>query len=617
VIKKPVLVLGILLTITPFLTSCPKNLQNKREDKIRKEFAIYIASLRSGEKELEALARLDELLLKYPQNSLADDALLEIGRFHLNRGENEKAIEYFKSAISHQESASAEAKYNLGLALFKLGKLKEALTVLGEITTRDPYYKEASIIIVDAFLAEGKILDALNRWLKIRKTIDDEKLLAPRDQALREAMEKLKSEELKAIATDHSGTIAGAHATYLLALRAFDEGEFAQSREVLTRFLAYYPEDADSNDARKLLEEIKGISQINPRAIGVILPLSGRLAQHGKRFLKGIALATQIFNPSLEQAFSVELHLIDSKDDPDIARRGVEELATKHKVIAIIGPAQGDTALAAGKEADALGVPIITLTQLEEVTEIGPMVFRNFITPRDQANTLASYATTALRCYKFAILYPDHEYGKKFADAFQEEVIKSGGEVVISQAYPPQQVDFREEISKIRKVRQNIDAIFIPDSYRVVANVAPQLIYHGVTHIQLLGSHEWNSPRLIEFTRHQPSSIEGAVFTDAFFAQSRAQAVREFTEEFYTTFEESPDIFEAIAYETAEVVLSILKEKRVLTRESLQNELANLKNHPSFSGYLHISPDRSFKRPLFILQVMDGQITDIPTTGSF
>jgi branched-chain amino acid transport system substrate-binding protein len=135
--------------------------------------------------------------------------------------------------------------------------------------------------------------------------------------------------------------------------------------------------------------------------------------------------------------------------------------------------------------------------------------------------------------------------------------------------------------------------------------------------MQLLGSSGWDSPKLIEFVQPQASSIEGAVFTDAFFGQSPEPVVRDFVQEFHTTFGYEPEIYEATAYETARIIATVISEQRVSDRLKMRDALAGLKDFPSFSGYVQAQPDRSFRRPLFVLQVRQGQIVDISTTSRF
>lgn len=618
--KKPrrLFSVAILLLLTVcWLTQAVNSKSRSGQD----ELENGIAALREAKSPDAPIARakLEELVNKYPESDLADNALLEIGRSCLADEQYGEAAKRFERILKDYQQGDTryEARYLLGLSYYRLGKLEEAASVLNKVIPREPHYIESSLLLVRAYLKLGKTADAIERYSQVRKLVTDSEQVKEIDAAVRESISGLPDARLEELARSVSETPVGTLAMFLLGERAYSAGQFKKAREFFTKFLAQHSNDPLAKEARAALEEIDRIQGVNKNAIGMVLPLSGKWAAFGIRFLYGASLALGAFHPLPDSRFPFELYVMDSKSDPETARRAVEELCMEKHVIAIIGPVQGDEANAAAKEAQSCGVPIITLTQVEEVTQIGNMVFRNFVTPRDQARTIAWYAVTALGIRSFAVLYPDHSYGQLFKKVFQEEVTKKGGEIVLAQAYQPNQADFRQEIKAIALQKRTIQALFIPDSYYAAASIGPQLKFYNVVRMQLLGSSGWDSPKLIEFVQPQTSSIEGAIFTDGFYPQSPEPIVREFVHSFSSTFGYPPEIYEATAYESARIVAAMISEQRVADRLKMREALNSLNNFPSFSGYVQAQPDRSFRRPLFVLQVRDGQIMDISTTTHF
>jgi ABC-type branched-subunit amino acid transport system substrate-binding protein len=106
------------------------------------------------------------------------------------------------------------------------------------------------------------------------------------------------------------------------------------------------------------------------------------------------------------------------------------------------------TADAAAAAAQALGVTIVTLTQREGVSDRGEFVFRNFITPRMQTEALVTHAVAVMGARRFAILYPQDNYGKTFMNLFWDEIIHQGGTVAAAAPYDGEQTDFAEAIKK-------------------------------------------------------------------------------------------------------------------------------------------------------------------------
>ena len=108
---------------------------------------------------------------------------------------------------------------------------------------------------------------------------------------------------------------------------------------------------------------------VDANAIGCILPLTGRDAAAGNRALDAIILASGLFDPIVKTP--VRLVIEDSRSKPEAAGAAVTKLVRHAGVICIIGPLGADESLAAAREAQRFKVPIMTLTDQEEITKIG------------------------------------------------------------------------------------------------------------------------------------------------------------------------------------------------------------------------------------------------------
>jgi len=86
----------------------------------------------------------------------------------------------------------------------------------------------------------------------------------------------------------------------------------------------------------------------------------------------------------------------------------------------------------------------------------------------------------------------------------------------------------REEMSKEKEEPEPIidfQAIFIPDSFEKVGLIAPQLLFHDVAGVLLLGTNLWHSDELIHMAR---GYVQGAIVPDGFFLNSPSPRVRDF-----------------------------------------------------------------------------------------
>jgi ABC-type branched-subunit amino acid transport system substrate-binding protein len=230
---------------------------------------------------------------------------------------------------------------------------------------------------------------------------------------------------------------------------------------------------------------------------------------------------------------------------------------------------------------------------------------------------------------RFAVLYPDDQYGREMEKLFREEVRRQGGETRKVKSYEKTQTDFSDEVKEIiglkgastkkkekkdtkddEKPDIDFDALFIPDSPGSIRMIAPQLAFYNIfiSGVKLMGTSVWNSPDLLKTDSDQ---LEGAVFTDGFCLNSYYPETNDFIDIFYASYSREPDVMEALAYDAAGVIVKVIKEYDAETREQFRDSLLRLKNYRGVTGKISFSGTRDAQKDIFILTVKDGQIIQI------
>ena len=130
-----------------------------------------------------------------------------------------------------------------------------------------------------------------------------------------------------------------------------------------------------------MLARADRVGQVRGRTVGVLLPLTGQYKPFGEAVMRGIHLALK--------GSDVELVVKDTQGDVTRSATAVEELVFDDGAIAAIGPLLIDDSKRAALVAEELGLPLLTLTRSEDITDIGPYVFRNMLTNSAQAQALA------------------------------------------------------------------------------------------------------------------------------------------------------------------------------------------------------------------------------------
>jgi branched-chain amino acid transport system substrate-binding protein len=369
--------------------------------------------LRLTGRDTDAMAVFMRLKHEYPQSAWVPDAMLEVLNILFD---NEKYEAVVASGIAFTETVDPNLQ-------------------------RSPFY----LVIAEAYAALGAPLDAARYQYRALVTASEEGEEEIAWDKLKSSVEQLTAEDIQQLVTQVTDQRAIGFLLYRLGMAFILEEKYDDALEVLTAFVERFPEHPDYQDASDMIHTLVERSRFTPFTVGCVLPLSGSYALFGQRALEGIELALSRFGET-GRGLSFRIVVKDSRSDPDTTEAAVEEL-DQQRVGAILGPmAMSESAAAT---AQSRGIPIIVFTQREGVPDIGTYVFRNFITPEMQAQSLVTYAVNQLDVKRFAILYPDEKYGRRYMNLFWDQVIGQGRVVNGVEAYDPEGTDFAKPIKKL------------------------------------------------------------------------------------------------------------------------------------------------------------------------
>lgn len=441
---------------------------------------------------------------------------------------------------------------------------------------------------------------------------------------------ELGPEELREGAFMLQESPVGLDLSLYLARQAFSQGDRDRALGLVEGIIASPLSFPWRQEATVLYDRLRGQPWVQ-RAIGVLLPETGRFASFGELLRRGVDLASQLHDRELDP---VKLIFRDSGGDPDRAREAVRQFANEDRVMAVLGPISGVAAEAAAYQAELDGVPMLSLSQRAGIPQIGPQVFRFSLTNRNQAAELARYAIDQLGYSSFGVLYPETPFGREMTELFSEETLKRNGMVIVTEGYEPDATDFRTQVRLLmgedptRAVDiedlpeqdqlealfepefppVDFDALFIPDYPDRVALIAPQLPFYGMEGVPLLGISGWNAPELV---RNAGKSIDGAVFVDGFFRHSSFPFVRDFVDLYFATYGEEPTILEAQGFDAANILLSLLDQAWIADRGSLRDALSRFRNYPGVTGATSFNADGDAEKQLYLLQIQRGNAVQL------
>lgn len=603
----------------------------------------------------EALTLYDEYIERYGDESLAAAALMKTGFIFTVNGEYENARSAYRRILSDYPSSAfvQDALVEELFTYYQQGRYQDVIqfapATLQRLDSNLHIFKTYALI-GDTYLAMDSPIDAIDNYVRAREYATELEQQAILDK-LKEAIARLDTADVAILVNHPDASLPLDFLLYQLGLNYALEEKYEDALNILAEFIKRYPDNENRILVESLMDEIKKNAVFNPNTIGVLLPLSGPYEVFGLRALKGVELALDQFSSQGDNP-PINISVKDTGADPDQTIMALEELY-QDQVAAILGPIV--TSEVAAREAQRMGIPIITLTQKDNIPEIGDKVFRNFITPKMQVQAIASFTVESLGLYRFAILYPDENYGLIFMNLFWDELIELGGQVVGVEAYKPKQTDFADPIKKLiglyyevpedLKIENELaestneqitsanadeetrgdgsekeqeeaepepivdfDAIFIPDSPGIAGIIIPQLAYFDIKDVYLLGTNLWHSDTLIRIAAQY---VQGAVMPDGFFAGSNSPAVQEFVTTFEETYQEKPDFIEAVVFDSAMILFDAVSRPHIRYRNEIRDELLNLENFPGITGSTRFDENGEVQKKLHLLRIKGKRFVEL------
>ena len=490
-------------------------------------------------------------------------------------------------------------------------------------------------------LAEEQYIRALDELheLTVARQIPAEVQQEARALSIDIVSSKLTIAELETLKRRWPAEFPSDYILLRLAQEASNRRAALQAEAAAKDFLANFPNHPEAPRMQALvtnLEQARTVS-VDPHKIGVILPLSSPrrrewVSEVGQSALQGIqvAFAREGFSP-------LKMEVRDSKANLSTTAAAMEELAMVERVIGVVGPLFNETTEVAAKKALEFHLPLITPGAPSlQIPADNPYLFRTALTNRLEARQLAQYAVGSLGLRRFAILYPDDPPGRELAETFQARIAELGGEIVIRQAYPPDQSDFTaalrqlggqtdEELSRASTTvasasipestpemrtsggKLAYEALYLPRSFERLQFLVPAMRLLNITGMTLLGESGWNHPALV---KRAGAFVDGAVFMDGFFAGASDSQVREFVQQYRAMFNSTPDLMAAQSHDAMLLLLRVLRQ-RPRTREEVREQLKAVKDFRAATGWMGVLPNGEIDRRLFALTVRRGQIVQL------
>lgn len=555
----------------------------------------------------QALQKYSAYLERAPQGKHATEARLRQAELLGLVGDWQGSLRRFQNLLARQPEpdVAQKARYGIGRAYFRLGQYQQAGQVLDSLTAGDlprSLWFSTQALLTEIALKQGHVSQAFSR---LRLAAQD---LPAGDQ---EWFEDLKTRvveaatppELEQLATLYRDSPLSAALLLRLARLAQEGGRLDEARKWVSTLKERFPGSPEAAAAERLLTGNKVL-------VGCLLPLSGQLSNVGFRVQRGMELAAK--------GGPVELVFRDTHGDAGEIPALVRELARDERVVAILGPLTSGVAQVAAETAQAAGVPLVALSQKEGLTQTGNLVFQALLTPRQQVRALVR-RTLGQGFKRYAVLFPDSNYGRAFQQQFQEELGTQGGELAAQESYAPGTQDFLPALTTLAETMKTGEggsgpgAILVPDDAAAVAAIAGALPGTRLKGVQLLGTNLLHNPAVPEA---QLRALEGVLFPDGFFAGDPDPAVQKFIAAYRQQYGASPDYLSAQGYVAVRVMAQLAGSQPTLSRAELPRLLLSLRGVPDLPWFKGFNDQREEEAAIYLLTVKGGALQPVSSGAS-
>lgn len=307
--------------------------------------------------------------------------------------------------------------------------------------------------------------------------------------------------------------------------------------------------------------------------IGGVAPLSGQYTEYGLKCKKGIDLAVEEINAA-GGVLGKQLKFV-CEDDEGVPAKSVnayKKLTSQDRVRFVIGSLTSGATISITQLAQANKVvQIAPAATAVAVTEAGNYIFRTCYTDPFQGKVGGKFAAVNLGAKRAAILYDiSNDYSVGLMENFVAEYERRGGVVVARESYNTGDKDFNAQLTKIKAT--NPDVVYLPDYYSTVALIAKQLRAQGID-VPMVGADGWDGLVGL-YSGEGGDEVLNGYYSNHYASDSTDGAVQQFVRSFEEKYNETPNSFAALGYDSVyllrDAMLAADSEDAEKVREALE-----------------------------------------------
>jgi ABC-type branched-chain amino acid transport systems, periplasmic component len=341
--------------------------------------------------------------------------------------------------------------------------------------------------------------------------------------------------------------------------------------------------------------------------IGAILPLTGEAAKYGQSAKNAIDLAVEeINNTGGINGKKVKIAFEDDQADPKIGVAVLQKLISVDRVTVAIGAMASSVTLAIAPIADKKHIILMSpASTAAAVTNAGDYIFRVCASDMLEGKAMVDFLAQDKKFKRFGMIYIQNEYGVGLKDVFVNRLKELGEALILSEAFQPNETDFRSQIQKLKNA--NLDGIYVV-GYKEQAIFFRQAKEYGLR-VPFFATTMVEDPDLLE--KAGASAMEGIVYTyRSYDPESSKDYVQQFVNKFKMKYNAIPDFYAGVGYDAARVVFDVISKVGVNAND-VKNALYQVKEFPGVTGSITFDENGDVIQPMRMKVIRNGKFQNL------
>lgn len=337
--------------------------------------------------------------------------------------------------------------------------------------------------------------------------------------------------------------------------------------------------------------------------IGVVQPMTGPVAYDGNIYVNTVKMIVDDLNANGGVlGRKIELVVEDGACNPAQSVNAAEKLATRDKVVALLGAFCSTSTAAMMEVAKKHRIPLITgISTAAQLTEQGnPYFFRAVATTPMLGHAFGGELPAAVKAKRFAFLVLNDDWGRSMVASYPKAIERAGGEIVATEFFQQSDLQFLSQITNVKA--SNPDAIVLAANTQQAVALSKQIRELGIA-VPLIGEGSWTSDSYLKLAGPASDGVFGLV---EYVYTIRNPINDAFVKEFQAKLKENPTKFAGAAHNAIHIVVDAIRRAGAADPEKIRAALEKTDYNGLVGNIRFDDKHQAYGQTVYLAHVKNG-----------